>query len=439
MITPERWATFMRDMKSTNKRTVKLQSVPRYDDLRSLLVYVFSPQYTTGVTAKAINKWHLRKKRPRVALTPYNDLMSLMRDLCDRRLTGHAALESISRFLRLHPKERDELVALFGGNPRLGIELKQVNRALQQANKEPLCDVYECALALPFKDSDFTEEALWYIMRKYDGVRLQIHLNAQGKTAARSRLGNLQTSLDEALAEVQAKLNQKGGVGCDYILDGECCVVDAEGKEDFQAAVSVVRGSKPLQHFRFVVFDILTPEEFHTLGHQHMPTRDWVDRLTRWEEVSSVLDSRFVKVPMEHYSEEALVRWNKTATMQGWEGLMLRKNTRYEAGKTRSLLKVKTFHTAEYVVKDITASTKEMLNDRGVKVEQKVMGAAIIMHKGRYNKVGSGWSDAQRLEYFTHPERIIGKTIEVQYFEETDDGNLRFPTLKHVWGNRREL
>ena len=45
--------------------------------------------------------------------------------------------------------------------------------------------------------------------------------------------------------------------------------------------------------------------------------------------------------------------------------------------------------------------------------------------------------------YKEHPEELIGKTITVQYFEETTDksGNisLRFPTCKMVYENGRDL
>ena len=64
-----------------------------------------------------------------------------------------------------------------------------------------------------------------------------------------------------------------------------------------------------------------------------------------------------------------------------------------------------------------------------------------IEHKGHKVKVGSGWTQDQRLQYMDGS--IVGKTITVQYFEETknDKGgiSLRFPTVKIVHGEKREL
>ena len=55
--------------------------------------------------------------------------------------------------------------------------------------------------------------------------------------------------------------------------------------------------------------------------------------------------------------------------------------------------------------------------------------------------LGSGWNQAQRLQYVDGS--IVGKTITVQYFEETKNQeggiSLRFPTVKHVYENGRTV
>ena len=64
-----------------------------------------------------------------------------------------------------------------------------------------------------------------------------------------------------------------------------------------------------------------------------------------------------------------------------------------------------------------------------------------IEHKGHRVKVGSGWTQEQRLQYMDGS--IVGKLITVQYFEETknDKGgiSLRFPTVKHVYEGKRNM
>ena len=95
--------------------------------------------------------------------------------------------------------------------------------------------------------------------------------------------------------------------------------------------------------------------------------------------------------------------------------------------------------TSEYVTLDQIA---EFIRD-GKEVTVRMMAQAYINHKGYEVKVGSGWNQEQRLKYEANPELIIGKTITVQYFEESKNQqgelSLRFPTVKHVYENGRNV
>ena len=64
-----------------------------------------------------------------------------------------------------------------------------------------------------------------------------------------------------------------------------------------------------------------------------------------------------------------------------------------------------------------------------------------IEHKGHKVKVGSGFTQEQRLQYTDGS--IVGKVITVQYFEETNNQeggiSLRFPTVKIIHGEKRDM
>ena len=121
---------------------------------------------------------------------------------------------------------------------------------------------------------------------------------------------------------------------------------------------------------------------------------------------------------------------------------MLRKDAPYKPGRTKDLIKVKKFQDAEYVVKDVVLG-KATYNEGGSK-EYDIVSALVIEHKNNDVSVGSGLSKEQRLNWFSNPNEIIGKTITVQYFEETKDSktdmySLRFPVLKYVYENGRNV
>ena len=105
-------------------------------------------------------------------------------------------------------------------------------------------------------------------------------------------------------------------------------------------------------------------------------------------------------------------------------------------------MKCKKFFDAEYEVLDIDFDDHRVIRN-GREVVMPMLANVIIEHKGYKVAVGSGWSQEQRIKYQANPELLMGKTITVQYFEETknQDGgiSLRFPTVKHVYENGRNV
>ena len=138
--------------------------------------------------------------------------------------------------------------------------------------------------------------------------------------------------------------------------------------------------------------------------------------------------------------DDHLETWIKLASDNKWEGVMLRKNILYEGKRTKNLLKVKKFHDAEYEVIDFEIDDHEVVRD-GKSVTLQLLAQVYIKHKGHKVKVGSGFTQEQRLQYMDGS--IVGKTICIQYFEEThnDKGgiSLRFPTLKHIYDGKRDM
>ena len=132
--------------------------------------------------------------------------------------------------------------------------------------------------------------------------------------------------------------------------------------------------------------------------------------------------------------------WSEKPKQEGWEGIVLRKDVGYEGKRTKNLLKVKSFHDAEYEVLDFDIDEHEVVRF-GRQDTIPMLAQVYIMHKGHKVKVGSGFTQEQRLQYTDGS--IVGKIICVQYFSETtnDKGgiSLRFPTVKVIHGDKREV
>ena len=438
-----RWFSFVSDIQKSNSRNDKIAIVPKYHDLTPLWNKIYTG--TTGVTEKSIRKYYNSCKDRRKNIKRMKrefDILSTLDKLCKRDLSGHAAQDEIVSWLEEYPNHIDDLIILFEGKPRLGIGVVQINKALVSAGFPPVCSIFEVCLAESFKESRFTSpKDDWYIMQKYDGVRGVLFMGSKTRPPGiYTRMGNMLKSLTDFVSTLPTDDSMN------YVLDGELCIIDDKGEEDFTAAVSKFRKDKEqVTKFKFKVFDCLRESEFNS----GFSSIEWSRRILHSREiVEKIGDSRIEVVPYELYTTESIVKWQEYQNKNNWEGLMVRMDTSYVNGRTWNLMKIKKFQTAEYVVVDISTGTKGILDPTtGTKVDRRVMSSVSILHKGNYVSVGSGFTDEQRLEYLQYPERIVGKTIEVQYFQEsvTKDKNkkdiysLRFPTVKMIWGSKRDM
>ena len=185
---------------------------------------------------------------------------------------------------------------------------------------------------------------------------------------------------------------------------------------------------------------MLTTEEFKSLTSKRVLSE-------RLEDLNAIVPKsgckRLTCIEQIKYSQDSFEQLQKQVELNGWEGLILRKNTEYQGKRSSDILKVKKFFREEYKVEDMAFSKMRVINDKtGLEEEIETLKSVTIRHKGFPVDVGSGFTLSERKDFYKNPEKIKGKTISVQYFEETKDkkGNisLRFPTFLCVHGNKRD-
>jgi len=298
-----------------------------------------------------------------------------------------------------------------------------------------LIPTFDVALATKYESKfcDFETEE-WLASRKLDGVRCIIRKEGD-KVNAYSRQGNEFTTLGKVLDDV----DQMNG---DFVLDGEICLMDENGNEDFQGIMKQIkRKDHMIENPKYIVFDYLTLEEFDSKkGEKDLYSRlgDLLDEIPDRDyfETMEILDQSFIS------NEQELSDMITDADVNGHEGVMLRKNAGYEGKRSKNLLKCKKFFDAEYKVLDVDFDEHRVIRE-GKEVVMPMLAQAWIEHKGYRVAVGSGWNQEQRIRYQKDPNALIGKMITVQYFEETKNQeggiSLRFPTVKHVYENGRNV
>lgn len=467
----QEFSEFINKLRSTNSTTQKKLILATYEDdveITTLFKIVMNPFVMFNVTAKSIEKF--AEKNPAIDRYelefPSNtvELCNFLMDLSERKISGSEALSHCIVTIGSYAEYSDLLLDIFNKDLKISFGVKSVNQVIPK-----LIPTFDVCLAEKATDKLLTlvneQPDFWTIQRKLDGVRCVIIYDHEGKTTkviekppredsdeyietvrhimsptikAKSRKGLDFVSLEKVINAV-SKLFEGSEVS--WVLDGEICVVDEEGNEDFSAAVSQVkRKSVTMERPKYKIFDLIPLEDFEK-GISEQPYG------VRWSAIRRIAAERpsefYDVVDSIPYSEENfLIMQNKVSELD-WEGLMLRKNVPYEGKQTKNLLKVKKFFTEEYKVVSIEYGLFPELQD-GTMVQIKAMASVAIMHKGNIVSVGSGFSLAQRKEFHANPEKIIGKTISVQYFEESKNKNndsisLRFPTFKHLWGAERDV
>jgi DNA ligase-1 len=449
------WSQFVTQVNESNSRKHKIETVKKYPQLRQLWKLVFTE--STGINTTSLQRYRRKimskgdaKRRKVIHSNTDLGLYDLMQSLCNRTLTGDAAHQAVLRLLRTHPQEAKDIEDLIVGKPRIGINIQQINSALVEAGYEPACNVTTVALAHPFNDKRMRSleesDQDTFVMRKFDGVRaiMQLGDNKKNNTQIFTRNFKRIKALQSFCDQIRVPERFQG-----YYVDGELCVVDpSTGQEDFSKAVSRFRKHDTTEHFKYIVFDFIDPDSMRA-ARAVGPFADttWSSRIEMLRELLDELkDNRLEILHYEKLDGEGQVfnKWQLECEKKKWEGLILRLDAPYVGKRTHHLLKVKQFHTDEFVVKDITVTKRPIYDSKtGTKTMTNVLCAAVIKVDGCFVCVGSGFTEAQRIRYFQHPEELIGKTIEVQYFEKiySSDGSvsLRFPTMKYIWGDNRDM
>lgn len=191
----------------------------------------------------------------------------------------------------------------------------------------------------------------------------------------------------------------------------------------------------------FVIFDLIPLEDFWA-------RKGKANYATRYKALMFFLYGKksffFKAIHSYPYSEDNFAKMMDVAEQRGWEGLMLKKNASYSGRRSKLCYKVKKFEVEEFIIDSINVDVIPMPDPATkLKRDERTMKSVNIIHQGNEVNVGSGWNVEQRREFFADPDKIIGRTISVQFQGYSQDKkgkpSLRIPTLKHLWGKERDV
>ena len=354
--------------------------------------------------------------------------------LANRELTGHAARDAIELAMGIATTEQWNgfYRRILIKDLRCGMSEKTVNKVAKQFPQYAV-PVFTCALAHDSLKHEKKMTGLKQIEIKLDGVRV-ITIIRGNKVEMFSRNGKQFHNFGHIIEELEAVL-KTNPAPYDLMLDGE--VMSA----NFQDLMKQVHRKESVEANDAVLhlFDLAPLADFQNGGwtkpqaFRSAAVKAWVNQHKDMLQHVTALDWEEVNLDTPK-GEARFVELNKAAVDGGYEGVMIKDvDAPYECKRTHAWLKAKPFIEVTLEVVDV---------EEGTGRNEGRLGALVCSGEddGRNIQVncGSGFSDANRDDYWNSRSSLIGQLVEVRAdaITQNQDGtySLRFPRFKTFRG-----
>lgn len=413
---------FVTEITASNSKKHKQDVLQKYKDdsvVHRYLKIAFDPYAVYGISTKK-----LHKSVPATSiigihsifelftyLTQHNTGTDQIVGLCQDFLDGVAACDRESA---------DLLEKLICKDLSIGCEAKTINSVIPG-----LIPTFEVQLAQKyFEKPERVEGKTFAITTKIDGGRIIAIKDPAGTVNFYTRAGQKYEGLVDLEAAFSDSIWPNG-----IVLDGEITILNDAGipsKEAYKKAMKITRADGDKHGLKMKVFDILTYDEWINQKCEH--TYD--QRRMLLNNLGYCYRSSYFELLPELYrgtDTSKILELLEEAIANREEGVMINIcDAMYEFGRTWNLMKVKKMNTLDLQVVDYEEGSGRLAG---------TLGAIHVRYKdGNIVKVGSGFSDELRRQIWTHEVMIVGKIVEIQYFEETTNADggisLRFPVFK---------
>lgn len=428
----QEFAEVVTKLQATTGRKEKESILSQYKDnenVKTIFQYVYDPYIILGLSKKS-----LIKQVPVVVERAPWDIIELLRYLSTHNTGRYADIAYAQAFINNNKEYKDLIMDIISKDLRTGVQPTTLNKIFG----EGFIRSFGVQLAQRYFENPqkyLPKGTTFILSQKLDGIRCVLLKDDNGNVEFFTRQGQPIEGLVE-LAE-EARFLSSG-----YVYDGEL-LLDKDVKESkdlYRETVKVVNSDGEKRGVIFNCFDSVSYTDFLN-GFDERPT------YLRKNFIHKLLQS-----PVFHYIKEVpnlymgmdqteITKWLDKITSEGGEGVMINiADAPYECKRSRFLLKVKKFNTADVKVLSL---------EEGTGANKGRLGAVLVEFTGPDGKpytcrVGSGFEQSEREYFWENPDQLQGKIIEIKYFEisnnqENDDYSLRFPTFKSVRFDKDEI
>jgi DNA ligase-1 len=358
--------------------------------------------------------------------------------LRDRDLTGHDARDAIAEAIKVSTKSQWNgwYRRILIKDLRCGTSEKTINKVVEKKYASYSIPVFGCQLAHDSANHESKVSGKKLIEVKLDGVRVITIVRSDGRVDMFSRNGKELANFPHIAEQISNVIKQKGSSkSMDVVLDGEIM------SSSFQDLMKQVHRKSDVKANDAILnlFDVIPLADFEKgIYDKDQTTRSsmvkfWVEQNQALLPNVTCLANELVDLD----TAEGQLRFkeiNAQAITGGYEGIMIKDpDAGYECKRSVAWLKLKPFIEVSLEVKDVEEGTGKNVGRLGALVCEGVDdGKSISVN------VGSGFTDDNRIEFWSSRTLLPGNIVEVRAdaVTQNQDGtySLRFPRFKGFRG-----
>lgn len=411
----------IKNTNSTNDKKTIIAANKDNELLKKCLKFLLDDNIVTGISDKKLKKF--------VGMSGHelNTFEEIMEYLTDFNSGSDMDIGTMQGFIESQPKEyRNFYSQMITKKYRIGCDKKIVNSVIPK-----LIPTWDVQQAYPISDKNKPKDGeLFFLSQKLNGNNCGWY-----KGQLISRQGKPFKGLDHIIKDIKRlpKIEK-------FFINGELIRKNYDNLSDndnFQIGTGIINSDDSDKScIKFVIYEVIPVEEFEN-GESKLSYKARRETLLNpLTTAISRLDTdnlEVVPIIYEGTDQSVIQPLLDKADKDGWEGLMLNKDTKWKNKRNNGILKIKSFKHADVLCTDIVEGDGKY---------KGTLGLIKCDYKGYELGVGSGFTDEQRNYYWNNPNEIVGKIVQIKFKGETKNKNgglsVQFPIFEIIRNDKSE-
>lgn len=412
-------------IKETSSLNEKKEIIIKNKDnelFKKCLKFLLDGNIITGISTKKLDK----KIRSENYIDNDYNFENIIDYLVENNSGKDRDISIIQSFIDKQPKEyKNFYKEMVTKKFRLGADSKVVNKCIPG-----LIPTWDIQQAYPLSEKNEPKDGEWFALSQ----KLNGNNNGILDDKCISRQGKEFTGMKHIIEDIN-KLQFK-----DMFFNGELIRKNIENlpdDENFQIGTGIINSDDVDKTcIKFVIYEMFPKEEFLT-GESKLTYKQrrkiYLEPLTKQISDLGLENIEVVPLVYEGSDKSKIQELLDNADNDGWEGLMLNKDTKWKNKRNNGILKVKSFKHADILCTDII---------EGEGKYKDTLGLIKCDYKGFELGVGSGFTDEQRNYYWNNRKEIVGKIVQIKFKGETKNKqgglSVQFPIFQCVREDKTE-